>query len=235
MGGQPPRRGLTFMRALTQYFSTPPEEPEMHNEMVERVYSATSVDEQETTYDEWSAQYERDLCAMGYRAPFVAAAVFARHVEIDASPILDAGCGGGLQCEPLAALGYGPIVGFDLSKGMLSVAREKNIYHELHKMALGDGLGFPESTFAAIISVGTITPGHAPPTSFGDLVRVARPGAPIVFTLRSDKGIGPEYWEACLKLEKAGKWRHQFSSAEFLPMPYGEPEVMTRTHVFEVA
>ena len=207
----------------------------MHNEMVERVYGATSVDEQETAYDEWSAQYERDLCAMGYRAPFVAAAVFARYVGIEASPILDAGCGGGLQAEPLAALGYGPIVGFDLSEGMLSVAREKQIYQNLHKMALGNGLEFPENTFAAVISVGTITPGHAPATSFGDLIQVARPGAPIVFTLRSDPGIGPEYWETCLELEKAGKWRRQFSSEEFLPMPYAEPDVMCRAHVFEVA
>lgn len=206
----------------------------MHNEMVERVYGATSVDEQEAAYDEWSAQYERDLCAMGYRAPFVAAAVFARYVGANVSPILDAGCGGGLQCEPLAVLGYGPIVGFDLSEGMLSVAREKKIYQNLHKMALGDGLDFPDNTFAAVISVGTITPGHAPASSFGDLIQVARPGAPIVFTLRSDPGIGPEYWETCLELEKAQKWCRQFSSEEFLAMPYTEPDVVCRAHVFEV-
>jgi len=206
----------------------------MPDEMVERVYGATSVDEQEAAYDEWSGRYERDLFAMGYRAPFIAAAVFARYVKTGVSPILDAGCGGGLQCEPLAVLGYGPIIGFDLSEGMLGVAREKKIYQSLYKMTLGDGLNFADNTFAAVISVGTITLGHAPASSFGDLIQVARPGAPIVFTLRCDPGIGPEYWETCLELEKAQRWRRRFSSDEFLAMPYTEPHVVCRAHVFEV-
>ncbi len=116
----------------------------MSNSMVDRVYGAKTQDEQEAAYDEWSAQYERDLCAMGYRLPAVAAAVFARYVPADAAPILDAGCGGGLQTEPLATLGYGSITGIDLSEGMLSVARGKGIYAELHRMALGGRLDFPD-------------------------------------------------------------------------------------------
>lgn len=204
-----------------------------YHDQIEKVYNVTSMAEQEAAYDEWSAQYERDLFAMGYRAPAMAAAVFARFVAPDVGPILDAGCGGGLQCEPLAVLGYGPIVGIDLSEGMLSVARDKQIYESLHKMAMGGGLDFPENSFGAVITVGTITPGHAPASSFADLAHVARPGARVVVSLRSDPGIGPEYWDACLALEKAGKWRLLFTSEPFPAMPYTEPDIFCRAHVFE--
>ena len=206
----------------------------MSNPIIDRVYSAKSQDEQQATYDEWSAQYERDLCAMGYRAPAVGAAVFARYVPPDAAPILDAGCGGGLQAEPLAALGYGPIIGIDLSEGMLSVARGKEIYAELHQMALGGRLDFPDDSFAAVLSIGTITPGHAPPESFSDLIHVARPKAPIVFSLRSDTGQDPAYAETCDRLEAEGRWRRIFSTADYLAMPYSEPDIVMRIHVYEV-
>ena len=206
----------------------------MSHSMVDRVYSAKTQDEQEATYDEWSAQYERDLCAMGYRLPAVAAAVFVRHVPADAAPILDAGCGGGLQTEPLAALGYGPITGIDLSEGMLSVARGKGIYAELHQMALGGRLDFPDDSFAAVFSTGTMTPGHAPAESFEDLIRVARPEAAIIFSLRSDARRDPKYAETCDRLEAAERWRHIFSTADFVAMPYSEPDIKVRVHVYEV-
>ena len=206
----------------------------MTNSMVDRVYSAKTQDEQEAAYDEWSAQYERDLCAMGYRLPAVAAAVFARYVPTNAAPILDAGCGGGLQIEPLTTLGYRSITGIDLSEGMLSVARGKGIYAELHRMALGGRLDFPDDCFAAVLSTGTITPGHAPAESFEDLIRVTRPEAPVIFSLRSDAGQDPKYAETCDRLEAAGRWRHIFSTAEFVPMPYSEPDIKARVHVYEV-
>ncbi len=206
----------------------------MSNSMIDRVYGAKSQDEQEAAYDEWSARYERDLCAMGYRLPAVAAAVFASHVALDAGPILDAGCGGGLQAEPLSVLGYGPITGIDLSAGMLSVARSKGIYAALHRMALGGRLDFPDDGFAAVVSTGAITPGHAPPESLDDLVRVTRPGGRLVFSLRCDAGQHPGYAAACDRLEAGGRWRHIFSTGEFLAMPYGEPDVISRVHVYEV-
>lgn len=206
----------------------------MADKMVAQVYSAKSQDAQEAAYDDWAETYERDLCRMGYRAPWMTAAVFGRFVTPECGPILDAGCGGGLQCEPLAALGYGPITGIDLSEGMLSVARAKGLYAELRQMAMGSGLDFAPQSFGAVLSVGTITPGHAPASSFADLVTVTRPGGTIVISLRSDDGVGPEYWQACTDLETDGRWARRFSSDPFLAMPYSEPDVACRVHVFEV-
>lgn len=61
-------------------------------------------------YDAWAAQYEADILKAGYRLPYVAAAVVAHHLSPATRPILDAGCGTGLQVEPLILLGYGPFI-----------------------------------------------------------------------------------------------------------------------------
>ena len=201
---------------------------------VARSYRAETLEEQQAAYDSWAKQYEIDLCAMGYRIPAVMAAVATRFISASAAPILDAGCGGGIQAEPLAMLGYGPITGIDLSEGMLEVARAKNIYGELRQMTLGEELDFPDDAFAAVISSGTITPHHAPPKSFEELIRVAKPGAPIIFSMRDDPAQEPEYPATVTALAEAGLWGKVFSTENFYSMPYGEPEITHRVHVYEV-
>ena len=201
---------------------------------VAQVYESTGLDEQQHAYDQWASQYEIDLCAMGYRIPAMIAATFVRHVPAGTAPILDAGCGGGIQAEALAMLGYGPITGIDLSEGMLEVARSKNIYADLQQATLGEELNFPDDHFGAVISSGTITPKHAPPHTFKEIIRVAKPGAPVVFSMRNDPMQEPEYPAMLEKLEMDGKWRAIFSSEGFYSMPYGEPEISNRIHVYEV-
>ena len=196
-------------------------------------YEANTVEEQKAAYDDWAASYESDLCQMGYRIPAVAAAVFARFITAPGGPILDAGCGGGIQSEALALSGYGPITGIDLSEGMLKVARSKGFYSELKQMALGGRLDFSDEQFAVVFSTGTITPKHAPPESFDDLIRITRTGGKIIFSLRDDVNQEPEYPQAVKRHEKAGNWRHLFSTESFRSMPYGEPEISHRVHVYE--
>ena len=91
---------------------------------VSHSYQATSLEEQQAAYDRWAKDHESDLCAMGYRIPAMIAAVFTRFVASGTTPILDAGCGGGIQSEALAMLGYGPMTGIDLSERMLDIARD---------------------------------------------------------------------------------------------------------------
>ncbi len=201
---------------------------------VARSYAAETPAQQEAAYDSWADSYERELCAMGYRLPAVAAAVFTRFVPVGKAPILDAGCGGGIQAEALALLGYGPLTGIDFSAGMLAVARAKGLYAALHRMALGERLDFADDAFAATLSVGTITPKHAPPESFHELLRVTRPGGRIVFSLRDDREQDPAYPGAVRAHSEAGRWREVFSTDGFASMPYGEPEVTHRIHVYEV-
>ncbi|MEM7379503.1 MAG: class I SAM-dependent methyltransferase [Pseudomonadota bacterium] len=207
----------------------------MSDNKVLKSYAATSRDDQQATYDTWAEQYEPDLCAMGYRLPALAAGAVARYVPADAGPILDAGCGGGLQAETLAVLGYGPLIGLDLSEGMLAVARRKGIYAELYQGALGEQLALPDNSMAAVLCIGTITPNHAPPESLDGLVRVAQPGAPIVFSPRDDAAQELAYPARVAALTEAGVWTEVWSSESVHSMPYGAGEVTHRIHVYRTA
>ena len=207
----------------------------MNDNKVLKSYAQTSPDEQQATYDQWADSYERDLCAMGYRLPALAAGVFARFVPPETAPILDAGCGGGLQAEALAHLGYGPLIGLDLSEGMLAVARQKGIYAELHQGALGRRLDLPDDSMGAVLCIGTITPNHAPPDSLDGLIRVAKPGAPIVFSLRDDPAQEPAYPARVAALSGTGAWQEVWSSASLRSMPYGAEDVTHRLHVYRKA
>lgn len=206
----------------------------MSDSKVQKVYAAKSAAEQEAAYDDWAENYEPDLCAMGYRMPAVIAAAFVRYVPADAGPILDAGCGGGIASEALATMGYGPMTGIDLSEGMLNVARKKNIYADLQQATLGEQLPFPDNHFAAILSCGVITAGHAPAHAFEELTRISQPGAPIIFTYRDHPPMPPEYPAMLNKLEADGVWKLELQTPPFYSMPYGEPEVTTRVLVYRV-
>ncbi len=203
---------------------------------VAKFYAMESAAEAEAAYDTWARDYEPDLCKAGYRIPAAIAAIFTRFVPLDASPILDAGCGSGLQTEGLALAGYRGFTGIDFSEGMLDVARDKGIYAELRRMVLGETLDLPDDHFAAVISAGCITPGHAPPNSYDELVRVCKPGGPVIFSLREDAGQDPAYPAAVKRLEDAGTWTPEFVSDSFHSMPYGEgdADITHRIHVYRV-
>jgi len=197
-------------------------------------YEVGSADEQKAAYDAWSDKYEGDLMAMGYRLPWVFASVVTAHVSRDELPILDAGCGGGMQIEPLHLLGYRGITGADLSEPMMDVARAKGLYDNFQQITMGEPLPFETDQFAATLSCGVITPGHAPATAFDELVRVTRPGGKLIFSLRDDAKQLPEYPAKIAAMAEAGAWREIFRTDAFFSLPLGEPEVMHRVHVCEV-
>lgn len=201
---------------------------------VSKSFHVDSVEEQQAAYDDWATDYEADLCALGYRIPSMIAAAFVCYVPKDTAPILDAGCGGGIQIEPLVMLGYGPFIGIDLSEGMLEIARTKDLYAELHQATLGEALDLPDNHFGAVVTSGTITPKHAPPHAFEELIRVSKPGAPILFSMRDDPLQEPEYPATVKRLEDEGKWEPVFIGAGFHSMPYGEPDITHRIHVYRV-
>ena len=152
-----------------------------------------------------------------------------RFVTRDSGPILDAGCGGGLQTEPLVLAGYGLLVGIDFSPGMLSVARAKGIYEQLHCMALGEPLDFADGQLR-LSTIGTLTPGHAPAESYDELLRVTRPGGLVVLASRRCRSEF-EFPAAVEHHTEAGHWDNLCCNARFQSMPYGEPEITHQIHV----
>lgn len=201
---------------------------------VQWVYESASNQELEERYDQWAGDYDQDLAEeFAWNSPQNSTAVFAKHVKKSAK-ILDAGAGTGLVGECLVQAGYKNLVAMDLSQGMLEEARGKNLYSELHQMALGGPLDFPTDEFDAVISVGVFTQGHAPPSSFDELVRITKPGGVIVFSLRVDTYETHGFKEAQWGLENAGKWKLAEVTEKFQPLPKGEPEVFHQVWVYQV-
>ena len=207
--------------------------PDIHNR-VQWVYSSNSNQELEERYDQWAAEYDKELAEeFEWNAPQTAADLFAKHVPVGAK-VLDAGAGTGLVGECLAQSGYSDLYAMDLSLGMLEEARRKDLYKEFRQMTLGEELGYDTDSFDAVISVGVFTTGHAPAHAFDELARITRPGGFIVFSLRVDlfeEGGFKEYQEG---MEAAGKWKLAELSEPYYPLPKGEPDVIHRIWAYEV-
>ncbi len=153
---------------------------------VQWVYEARDNDDLQQRYDQWGAEYDRDMIqGLGYAGPRETAERFAAYVPKNAK-VLDAGAGTGLVGEELHRLGYTDSAAIDMSDGMLTEARAKGAYGELRRMMLGKRLDFPSNTFGGTICVGVLTFGHAPASSLREFVRVTRPGGHVVFSLRPD-------------------------------------------------
>ena len=154
------------------------------NDALDQVYAARSADELNAAYAAWATGYDRDTLASGYCLPFQVLAWVSRYVKPDAGPLLDAGCGTGLSGPYLKALGYGAVEGLDFSEDMLKLAGSRGAYDDLKRATLGEALPWADNHFAAFLSTGVFTEGHAPASSLTELCRITRPGGIAVFTVR---------------------------------------------------
>jgi len=201
---------------------------------VQWIYSSRNNQELEERYDQWAKDYDADLEQdFEWLGPQRTAELFARYVPKTAR-ILDAGAGTGLMGEILAKLGYHDLVAMDLSQGMLEEARNKNVYREFHQMVMGEPLDYATDSFDAVVSTGVLTVGHAPASSFDELVRITKPGGHIVFTLRPDVYESHGFKEKQTVLESRGKWKLMEASEKFQALPKGEPDVYHQVWVYEV-
>ncbi|MGH6895205.1 MAG: class I SAM-dependent DNA methyltransferase [Geminicoccaceae bacterium] len=204
---------------------------------LEQVYGASSNAELRALYDDWAGQYDQDLQAFGYSYPPAIAGLVARYVRERDASILDAGAGTGIVGEVLAILGYTRLTGIDLSDGMLAVARAKGVYAELRNQTLGAPLDFADDAFAAVVSAGVLTTGHAPPSCFDELIRITRPGGHAIFTLSmpvyEEGGFRPKL-EA---LSAKGLWRAVETTPTWcsLPRAPSHASVLARAYVYRVS
>lgn len=204
-------------------------------ERVQWVYASKSNEELAERYDAWAKDYDADVFSYGYKIPAVIGGFACRYVRLGSGAILDAGAGTGIMGEILALLGYDNLVAMDLSRGMLDVAATKGIYRELRQMVLGEHLDFPDNAFAATVACGVLSLGHAPPSSFDELIRVTSPEGHIIFSVRADVYLNGGFKEKQEALEQAGKWRAVTITDPFYSLPLGEPEVQHRVFVYEVS
>ena len=203
---------------------------------LEQAYAAKSKDELRALYDDWAAQYDQDLQAFGYSYPPAIAGLVGRYVREREAPILDAGAGTGIVGEVLSILGYTRLTGIDLSDGMLAIARAKSVYAELKNQTLGERLDFTDDSFAAVVSAGVLTTGHAPPSCLDELIRITRPGGHLIFTLSMPVYEAGSFRTKLDALSAAGRWRAIETTPPWcaLPLAPSEDSAMARAHVFEV-
>jgi len=183
-----------------------------------QVYAAQTPAEVAAGYDDWSMSYDAEMMQAGYRHPAVGLGLMARHQPAGAGAVLDAGAGTGLTGELLAILGYGPLVGLDISAGMLRRAAEKNIYERLVEARLGDALPFDDGAFAAVISTGVFTTGHVGFEAMAELWRITRAGGRIVLTVK-DAVWKQGFAEGCADLCRQGRLRMLEETPPYVSMP----------------
>jgi ubiquinone/menaquinone biosynthesis C-methylase UbiE len=203
---------------------------------LQTVYKAKNHEELAVCYDAWAETYEKDVLSYGYTYmnPVMLAGLTGRHVKVNSEKILDAGAGTGMVGEILSLMGHKKIVGIDISDCMLEFADKKGVYHQLHNMVLGEKLDFADNSFEATVSMGVFTPGHAPPKSFEELVRVTAPGGHVIFTIRDEVYSGAGYKEMQEALEKEDKWQLVEMTAPFQSLPLEEPDALNHVFAYRV-
>jgi 2-polyprenyl-3-methyl-5-hydroxy-6-metoxy-1,4-benzoquinol methylase len=172
------------------------------NDILERIYNLSGEPEAcVDAYKDWATTYDQDTVdGMNYVGPRVAAERLAGLLEPDAT-VLDAGCGTGLAGVELAGLGFKTIDGMDISPDMLDEARKKGPYRHLKTEDMTGALSYKRGAYDAVICVGIFTHAHVGPKGFNELVRVTRPGGPIVATVHED--VWPDGYDAHFKALEA--------------------------------
>jgi predicted TPR repeat methyltransferase len=199
---------------------------------LKKAYTARSPEEIREYYDEWAADYEAHMRNVGYAHPAMVAAMLSRHLPPGDDAILDAGAGTGIMAELLVAMRYSHIVGVDASAKMLALAAGKNRYRELHQMVLGRPLDFAGDRFAAVVSAGVFTEGHAPLAGLDELVRVTRTGGYVVFSIARAYLEG-SFDDKQKSLEAAGQWRFVDASRRYNSTPL-EDDIPARVYAFQI-
>ena len=203
----------------------------MDTDDLDHVYGAKTPDDARRAYNAWAAQYDADNLKGGFRLPFLAAGLLARHMGDRRGPILDAGCGTGLVGESLHVMGYGPITGADLSPEMIAIARGRGAYERFAEADFGKGLPFDDDSFAGFVCVGSFGPGHAPPVTLEHLARVTRPGGYGVFNLLEATYAEQGFPPVMDRLTATGAWEVVQVTDPFLPFLLSEPDLWSRAYV----
>ncbi len=109
-------------------------------------------------FDSYANRFEQSLIALGYRVPGLMRRAVERLLPEVAEgparlgPVLDLGCGTGLVGAALHDLLGGPLVGVDLSAGMLAEARAKTVYAELRQADILDAMLADRASYHLIIA-----------------------------------------------------------------------------------
>lgn len=158
----------------------------MPSEHLDRVYAAKTPQELLQVYEEWAADYERDLVqGMGWDKPSKVGETLLPYLPEQAR-ILDVAAGTGLMGHFLHHHGQPDLSALDFSKEMLQQAKNRGVYRHFHQHDLLEPLPLERHQYDAITAVGIFTEGHLGPEVLPALKYLLKPGGLLAFSLRDD-------------------------------------------------
>jgi predicted TPR repeat methyltransferase len=149
------------------------------------------VDQLDHYYSDWADSYDADVCDQGYEGPrFVASLAADSATAMGAArsqlTVLDAGCGTGLVGTELVKAGFTQVDGVDLSRRMVTKARDTGSYRHL---ADGVDLNQPveclqPAAYDLVTCCGVFTCGHVHAHALDHLVATVHRGGVLVISTR---------------------------------------------------
>ncbi|ANT62957.1 hypothetical protein AYJ57_21000 (plasmid) [Salipiger sp. CCB-MM3] len=157
-------------------------------------------------YDKWASTYDETLNSWNYRTPSDAAKLLAPELEPGAF-VLDVGCGTGLFGDALARGGDFRIMGMDISRGSIEMAKSRWLYdgfieHDLQNRPLP----VLDNAMDAAACVGVLTYVEDAGALLQDICRCVRPGGSVIFTQRTDRWEMLDFGKTVTAMEDADIW-----------------------------
>jgi ubiquinone/menaquinone biosynthesis C-methylase UbiE len=122
--------------------------------------------------------------------------------------ILDVGCGTGALLSQLSACyPQARLAGIDPSPEMLAIARERLPPGVELKQGWAEGIPYPDSSFEAVVSCNVFHYIREPLIALKDMLRVLRPGSPLVITDWCDDYLACRIFDWYLRLFNAAHFR----------------------------
>ena len=155
--------------------------------LLKGAYSLSSPDDNRKYYEGFAPFYDSVFVKdLGYTYPSVVANLLVEKVKID-GPICDIGCGTGLVASEIKKKVPNAVIdGVDISKEMIQISREKNIYRSLLELNLEDPLDHLLKNYSAVVSAGTFTHGHLGPDALNGLISHFKSGTKFVIGINFD-------------------------------------------------
>lgn len=161
----------------------------MSKGFLDRAYDLSGGDATRQHYDDWASTYDAELAANDYSLPQRCCEALLSYALDPQAQLLDVGCGTGLAAAAARRAGYRVIDGCDYSAGMLAKARDTGLYRRLFEADLNNPpLDCAEELYDAALIVGVFSFGHVSADALDEILRVLKPGAPVII------GINDKYY-----------------------------------------
>lgn len=146
-----------------------------------RFFSRIRETEPETAYDLWAKAYDHQPRNLMLSLDKELFSQITEKITIRDQELIDVGCGTGRHWYSLLSQQPARLVGYDVSREMLGILKQKFPGQEIHRQT-NHKLNQPANRFNLLIS--TLTMAHVPdmPAALREWARVVKPGGDIIIT-----------------------------------------------------